>query len=234
MPRQTSPLENLERKSFMSRARRMLLDRMGGGGGYMGGPTGGQFGMMSGTQPAAGESQAFNERNKNRAELGTRFGAMRGKGLEREKISSSERIRAMMEAGATGRTERTEKGLMNRFDKGNQTIQREQDFRYAPGDAFGPPGVDRYKAETDRMNPKMVQPREPKVYSSQIDPMTGQPTEEHFTVGPNGYKVPVGMPPERQMGQAPIPTDRPKGKQKPLTVEEQKQWEAYRQRYGLK
>ena len=222
MPR--SPLGDMERRNFMSSARRMLLDRMGkrGGAGYTGGPTAGQFGMMSGTQPAAGESQAFNERNKNRAELGTRFGAMRGKGLEREKISSSERIRAIMEAGATGRNKYTENMGTKRFGMEDATTRRGQDLRYAPGDAFGPPGVDRYQAETERMFPKITQPREPKVYPGEFG-IQGKELARPYTIQKDPetgqyYQVPVGK----------------QQQQKPLTVEEQRAWDELRKRNGLR
>jgi len=64
------PLENLERRQFMSKIRSAMIDRIERGGrppAYTGGPTGGKFGVMTGSQPTAAESTAFNDRVKNRA-----------------------------------------------------------------------------------------------------------------------------------------------------------------------
>jgi len=83
------PIEELERRQFMTRARNMLLKRMGGsqGGGYMGGPTGGQFGISSSRSFSAGESGAFEEKKKNRALYG-KYG--KG-GLERERLKQKQK-----------------------------------------------------------------------------------------------------------------------------------------------
>ena len=134
------PLENLQRKQFMSSARRMLLDRMKGGGGYMGGATGPTIGggafSMSGSQPTAGESQAFNERNKNRAMYGKygQGGFEREKmgmsaGLAREGFGSAEKIaktRADSWTGAAkirGETDRDVQGMRGRSAEELQAMQ---------------------------------------------------------------------------------------------------------------
>ena len=93
------PLESLERRQFMTKVRSALLDRVGGGGGYMGGPTGtGGYGMMSGSQPSAGEMGAFNDKKKNRALYG-KYG--KG-GLEREGLRSAETISGIRAGAQTG------------------------------------------------------------------------------------------------------------------------------------
>ena len=106
------PLQDLERKQFTRRARSTLLDRIGQAGraqGYMGGPTGGQFGMSSGGQPSAGEMGAFNERKKNRALYGKygkgglereRLGV--GAGLQREGLRSAEKVEGIRAGATTG------------------------------------------------------------------------------------------------------------------------------------
>jgi len=222
-----SALEDMERRSFLQKARDALLDKIGQRpGGYMGGPTAGQFGTITGGQPTAGESQAFNQRNLQRAQYGDRWNTKGGigrPGLEREKISSAERIRTMMEAGESARRGVMETGATGRQKMVEGTRQREQDLRYGRGDAFSPIGVDRsiaetgrYRAETERMFPKGQIEKPPQVYSP--------------TGGQMGEKAPYTIRQDPSTGEyyeVPI-------KQKPLTVEEQKQWDELRRRQGLK
>ena len=211
------PLERLKRKRFMSKARSLLLERMGrGAGGYMGGPTGG-VGMSVGGQPTAGEAGAFAQQKVGRALYG-KYG--KG-GLEREKISSSERVRQMMEAGQTGRRGMMEAGATRRTGMDVGIKQREQDLRYAPGDAFTPIGVNRYKAETERMSPKTAKGMTPKYVSPQYDPITGEELS------------PAGMIERRQGGYYQVPVQK-QGQERPLTIEEQRQWDELRKRQGLR
>lgn len=78
-----SALEDMERQSFMRKARDLLLQRAAGGGsGYTPGPTAGRFGMMSKSLPSAAESMAFQEKKKNRA----LYGEYGKGGLERENL----------------------------------------------------------------------------------------------------------------------------------------------------
>ncbi len=105
-----SLMEDMERRSFMTRARSMLLDRMRGGGERVtAGPTAGAFGMMSGSQPSAGEMGAFNEKKKNRALYGKygKGGLERekmglGATLEREGLRSKEKISGIRAGAQTG------------------------------------------------------------------------------------------------------------------------------------
>jgi len=88
------PLENLERRQFMSKIRSAMIDRIERGGrppAYTGGPTGGKFGVMTGSQPTAAESTAFNQRVRDRALHGDRWntnGGMGRPGIMREQIDA--------------------------------------------------------------------------------------------------------------------------------------------------
>jgi len=187
-------------------------------GGYTGGPTAGQFGLMSATQPTAQESQAFTNRNIARSQYGDRWntkgGIGRG-GLEREKIAaetsqkreglrSAESIAGTQAGAQTGvadiraRAARDVTGM-------EQERQRQQDImRFHPGDAFTPQGLEsrnldilKQKNELDAQQQKM-----PKVFQ--------QEGYDDRGVATNTYQMPVLDPetgqyvmqtlPQRQSG----------------------------------
>lgn len=227
------PLERLERRQFMSKVRSALLSRIEQGGRrthqkVFGRPMGAATTVMSSRGPTAEESTAFEERKKNRALYG-KYG--KG-GLEREKISSTERLRTMMETGQTKRRGMMEAGATERTGITAVTTRRGQDLRFAPGDAFGPPGVERYRAETERMfprTPKIPLPKAPKVYPAEYG-LQGEEVSRPYT---------ISAQPDPETGEYyQVPIRKKKGKAgvggEPLTVEEQQRWDAYRQRYGLK
>jgi len=241
MARQTSVLDDLERKQFMSGARKMLLDRMRGGGRthqeVFGRPMGAPTTTVSGRGFSAAESSAFNERNKNRALYG-KYG--KG-GLEREKISSAERIRAMMEAGATGRTGTTDatkqKELEMRYGRGTSYGTDDRGFEYqkvGKEQAVKQGEIDAFRERTEAWKGKgMTTPRPQFIPGDSImgtqDRMFGQ----NPVTG--GYDV-SGVPTRGNAGtnqEVPLQQGQPPGGT-PLTVEEQKKWDAYRKRYGLK
>jgi len=229
-----SPLEDMERRGFLQKARSALLARIGQSpGGYMGGPTAGQFGTMSSGPASAADQTAFNQRNLQREQYG-----QYGKGgfereklgtattLKREEFEKDKRLREMMEAGESARRGTMEAGATGRQKMMEGTRQREQDFRYAPGDAWSPKGVDRitaetgrYGAETERMFPKTAIERAPQFIPG--SPMEQVP-DRMFGRNPQTGTYDVSIAPQRQT------------KQTPLTVEEQKQWDELRKRQGLK
>ena len=268
MPR--SALGNWEHKEFMRKARAALLNGLGGnfglasggggytGGGYTGGATGptiggGPFTMTSGLSSAA-ESQAFNEKIKNRALYG-KYG--KG-GLEREKMGQETSLRERMEQGATKRAGIAAGGVTGaaqiRADAWRDSTKMQQEglntrneLLNRPGDAFNPPGVNQYNAETQRMFPRQPQPREqkdPKVYPAEyglygeeelapayivrIDPNTGVP-----------YKMPIqgnrqNMPfdpnnPQSQMQRGPFnPNEAPSRQNLSDKKKKKKGWEDWR------
>jgi len=78
-----SLLDDMDRKSFMTKVRSALLKRISGGGQrIMAGPTAGPMGMMSSSLPTAQESTAFNERIRDKAV----YGSYGKGGIERERI----------------------------------------------------------------------------------------------------------------------------------------------------
>ena len=178
-----SPLEDMKRRGFLQKVRSALLARIGQTpGGYTGGPTAGQFGTMSSAPASAQDQTAFNQRNQDRAQFGDRWNTKGGIGrpgierekmglgatLKREEFDKDKRLREMMEAGESARRGVMEAGATGRQGMIEGTRKREQDFRYAPGDAFTPKGVDRsiaetgrYRAETERMYPKVSPEKAP-------------------------------------------------------------------------
>jgi len=131
------PLENLERRQFAGAIRKAILDRLGQGQGYTGGPTAGQFGVMSGTQPTAAESTAFNQGVRNRALHGDRWnrdGGIGRPGILREEI----RAKALSDIAGRGMTAKERADI--ELKKGEQEQRERGKWNWKP-DSYGDEAV---------------------------------------------------------------------------------------------
>lgn len=125
-------LDDMGRRDFMSRVRSALLTRIeqGGRAPYTGGPTAGQFGVMSASQPTAAESSAFNDRIRDKAV----FGSYGQGGIERERIVGE----ALSELAKRQMTPKDRADI--ELKRKEQELRKEGKWNWKAGDDWGEGG----------------------------------------------------------------------------------------------
>lgn len=188
MPTRRSPLEDFERRNFMQDARSLLLKRAGRmppskhgmmamqGGAY-------QPFTMSSRPASAEERNAFNVERERQA----KYGQYNQGGLAREKLSQDFMARRMEQQAETERETMRQGGLNRRFDKEQQRLGRQDEWRFAPRTPFRDfQGADREKTAAFRERTRMFAPyyqnrHRPQVFQEEYFGDTGQAQKRYFT-----------------------------------------------------